>query len=253
MFFFPILCPHCLEKIFFFQQKDIYGVADSISEKINYHICPFILGKEYWKKKNLQLCFSLQQQKSLDLSSTLKQFQPTLYFKRTTKIPPTALLLSLKKKESYNQFYCCGFDFTSFFFISSQKKNWKIGSLLYINTKKILKDKKNVSQVIESKKKKFICLEKNNQHIFVVQLLGEDLNLLEKAEKMFLKQIGKKNKILSIYPEREKKKFKRIIIFIFYNSLEIFFKNLLLPQEVKFMLLEKDFQLQQKQLSSLYI
>ena len=190
MFFFPIICPHCFEKVFFFQQEKIYGVANSIDEKIHYHLCPFILGKEYWKKKNLQLCLDLQK-KNLDFYSISKQFQPSFSFRKTTTIPQTAILLSFKKKESYDQLYCCGLGFYSFFLLSSQKMNWKIGSLLKIEPTKILKDKKTIAQVIEIKKKE-ICQEKNNQNIFCIQLSGEDLSLLEKAEKMFLKTSGQK-------------------------------------------------------------
>jgi hypothetical protein len=258
---FPLLCPHCFEKVFFFQDSaGDYGVADSIEQDIDYHICPFLAGAAYWQSPTLKRYFSLYQKNEQDLIKIFSCLNPALYFKKTTKVSKKAILIKHTKQEPYDLLYFSSFDFCAFSLVTKQKEIWRVGTILDISLAKITKNKQyfaadlKQAPVYEDISSKKISLKKINQKIFAIEFYSKNITLLEKGEHMILKTFSegklgyKKNKILAIYPKQEEGKFTRKIVFFLHDSLELFFSRFALPDEVNFSLLQENFSLKQNQL-----
>ena len=255
-FFIPVLCPMCLEKIFFFQTDHNYGVADNIEESINYHLCPFIAGKNYWNTHNIKICFNAQKQNEQNLKLIFPKLEPSFFFSKTKKIPKKAILLSYHSQDLYEKLYFTNFDFCSFSLLTTQKKIWRVGKIFDIELSKISKKKQPIAANLrQNMDKKEINLEKNNQKTFIIELKGTDLRLLERAENILLKKLHisskpkpavKKSKIFAIYPKKYKEGFARSIVFFLNEPLENFFSNLKFPQGISFSILEKNFSLKIK-------
>ena len=248
LLYIPILCPTCLEKVFFFQKiNQNFGVADLIDSQIHYHICPFITGQNYWQTTILKKCFSFIEQKHQDLTKIFLANKPPFYFSKTSKVSKRAILLKYEHKESIDRLCFINFDFVIFYLFAKPQEKWDVGKIFKIAIKTIVKNKGNFATNLELvTEKKAISLENINNNIFLMELRGANLNLLEKSESIVLKQLHKKkirqqtNKMIAVYPQNSKSGFTRKIVFFLSEQASSFFASFSLPHGVTFTLLQNE-------------
>lgn len=244
--FFPVVCPFCNQKLFFYKQSpnnQVYGIVDQLDSKMKYHYCLAIEGENYWSQIDLQKYLKLDFQ---DLIAATKDYSYLEAEKKQTK-PENGILLDVIKDKQIQKLLLLSSDSNLFEISITSKVNFNLGAILKIKTfAKTKKNKSKIDEVIELKTteasidKKYI-----ESNIFSYYLKSDDLNLLEKFELNICQNLQKDQELLAVYLSPYKSKHTRIITFFVKNknSFIFFLENLVLPSKIQFYLQAEEFQI----------
>ena len=244
LFFLPLICPSCKQKIFFCRDKEnkkIYAVTDKIQSFIEPHICVLIEGADYWQntvfEKYLKINFTpddnIFQFVQNDLA--LESLSDGVLAKKTF-FNNLGLLLRYDSLAANEQ--CLYLLTESFFlckiFVKSAKK-WKLGRWLSIyDTRMIRKNqfRSTKIQYFEISLKK--TLDELAKHLSSLELSSEDSELLERHEETICSAIQKVGRVIAVFPVEKKKLhyFRRIFFFVEEN-LGNLMESLILPQKIE--------------------
>ena len=244
LFFLPLVCPSCQQKIFFCRDKKdkkIYTVTDQIESLIEPHICSLIEREKYWKnnifKEYLKIDFTPQD----DILQLIKK-----NFSSNNRLDAASqkqilfinlgLLLHCESVVKYRQ---CLHLLTKDFilckvFIKSTKK-WQLGRWLTIQNPKSMNKNQFHSpkaQYFEISPKK--TLDRLSQTVSSLQLSSQDSEVLEKYEKNICSELQKVGKVIAVFPmEKKNSQYFRLIFFFIEENFAHFMNNLILPKKIE--------------------